>query len=77
MNEGLPVILLGGLTLICLMCVLGIVYDLRTGTSRLAHESHDVRRHELPLNFWLGVGSKAAGAATALILGVLVVQHLM
>jgi hypothetical protein len=54
--------------LICALCVWGIVHDLQTGKSRLAHESHDVSREDLPLNFWLGVGSKAAGATLALAL---------
>lgn len=77
MNASLPYLLLGALVLIGVLCVLGLLSDLRTGTSRLAHEHHDVRRDELPLNFWIGVASKGLGAATALILSIAVIQRLM
>lgn len=76
MNQSLPYILLGALALIGVLCVMAVLHDLRTETSRLAHESHDLRRGELPLNFWLGVASKAGGAAMALILAVAVVHRL-
>lgn len=77
MNQSLPYILLGALALIGVLCIIALLHDLRTGTSRLAHESHDVRRDELPLNFWLGIASKAGGAAMALVLAVAVIYRLM
>ena len=73
----LPFILLGALVLIGALCVLGLVSDLRSGASRLAHEDEDMRRDVLPMNFWLGVSSKGLGAATALVLSLAVIHWLM
>ena len=77
MDWSLPYILLGALALIGGLCGLAVLRDLRTGTSRLAHENQDVRREVLPLNFWLGVASKGAGAVTALVLAMAVVYGLL
>ena len=76
MDRSLAYILLCALAAIGLLCILGVLSDLRSGTSRMAHESHDMRREDLPLNFWLGVASKAAGAALALVLAIAVVSRL-
>ena len=76
-NLSLPYILLSALGLIGVLCVMGVVRDLRTGTSRLAHDEHDVLRQQLPLNFWLAIGSKVAGAAMALVLAIAVVTRLL
>lgn len=66
MDPSLTVFLIGGLSLVFLVCVVGLIGDLRSGRSRLAHEGHDNHRDVLPLNYWLGVGSKGAGALLAL-----------
>ncbi len=77
MNESLPEILLIALAVIGSLSLMGLLRDLRTGTSRLAHETHDVAREQLPLNYWLGVASKAAGVAVSLVLAVVVIHQLM
>jgi hypothetical protein len=74
MSTALPYLLIGGLALIAGLCTLAVINDLRTGTSRFASSLYDVRRKELPLNFWLGVASKAVGALTALLLIIAIVS---
>lgn len=77
MNVSLPDILLFALAVFASLNFIALLRDLRTGTSRLAHESHDVTREKLPLNFWIGVASKAAGLTLALALGAVVFIYLM
>lgn len=77
MNQSLPYILLFGLALIGALSLMTLLHDLRTGKSRLAHEEHDSSRDQLPLNYWLGVASKAAGVVLALVLVILVYNHLL
>lgn len=50
------------LVLISFLCGWAAVADLASGTTRMAHEEHDSSRQTLPLNYWLGVSSKIAGA---------------
>ena len=76
MDRSLAYILLCALALIGVLCLLGVLRDLRSGKSRLAHETHDSRRDELPLNFWLGVAGKGAGAALGLVLAIAVLTRL-
>lgn len=61
------------LGLIALGCGVGAFNDFKNGSSRHAHEEIESSRDQLPLNFWMGVGSKifsmilALGIAAALI----------
>ena len=77
MTVSLPNILLFALAAFASINFIALLHDLRTGTSRLAHESQDVTREQMPLNFWLGVASKAAGLTLALALGAMMFIHLM
>lgn len=77
MTVSLPYILLLALAVFASLNFIALLRDLRTGTSRFAHESQDVTREQLPLNFWLGVASKAAGMTLALALGVVVFIRMM
>ena len=60
------------LVLISIFCAWAAIADLRSGTTRMAHEEHDVSRQTLPLNYWLGVSSKIAGAVTGAALAAVV-----
>ncbi len=74
MTGNLPLILIAALAIIALLCVAATIVDLARGTSRMAHETHDSARAQLPLNFWVGVGAKAIGAIAAVGLAMAVWQ---
>lgn len=73
MTGAFQLALFGALLLIALLSGLAAIGDLRTGTNRFAHSHHDVRRDQLPLNFWMGVASKGIAAVAALVIAFFVV----
>ena len=63
------------LALVGLASAWGIGNDLRSGTSRMAHEDHESPRDRLPLNYWLGVGAKFAGLILAIVLALFLISQ--
>ena len=68
MDESFDTIATIFLTLVGAGCLYSVYADLKHDRGRMAHELHDYSRKELPLNFWLGVASKGAGAVVAVAL---------
>ena len=62
---------------VCFLAFLGafaarsMLADLRSGTSGMVHEQARYTREDLPLNYWLAVGSKALAVGLAVVLGYL------
>jgi hypothetical protein len=68
MDESFVTIATIFLTLVGAGCLYAVYSDLKHDRGRMAHEDGAYSRKELPLNFWLGVLSKGAGAAVAVAL---------
>ena len=56
------------LVLVSVLCLWGAFSDVRSGSSRMAHEDVQYSRGALPLNFWLAAGSKFSASVAALVL---------
>lgn len=59
------------LLLVAGICLWGAASDLRSGSSRLAHEDVQYSKSALPLNFWLAAGSKFSASVAAVVLIIL------